>query len=126
MTNASEMLDDHRELVGEDGEDIIVRRFTGPAGPNRAKTEATIRARVSGLESATLIGAVVQGKCKIIALNDPDAPVPAGMVALASLLPLTLDDILVVRGRQLVMEAIDDNTRRVGGVLVALNIQAKG
>ena len=130
MTSAEEMLQDHREFLADDGEDILIRRYTG-SGPVRPKTEARIRARVAGLESATLIGAIVQGKCQVIALNDPAAEVPAGMVALTELLPLTTnaDKVVLLRdGRQkeLSIEAVDDNTRRVGGVLVALQIQAAG
>src|SRR5689334_3313066 len=101
MSSAAEMLDDHREFLADDGEDILIRRYTG-TGPVRPKTEAKVRARVTGLESATLIGAIVQGKCQIIAINDPLASAPAGMVALADLLPITTTDkvVLVRDGRQ--------------------------
>ncbi|HEY0328804.1 MAG TPA: hypothetical protein VGC77_06840 [Rhodopseudomonas sp.] len=123
------MLEDHREFLADDGEDILIRCYTG-SGPVRPKTEAKVRARVTGLESATLIGAIVQGKCQIIALNDPDAEVPTGMVPLAELLPITTTDKVVLlrdgRQKELAIEAADDNTRRVGGVLVALQIQASG
>jgi hypothetical protein len=129
MSSAAEMLEDHREFLADDGEDILIRRYSG-SGPVRPKTEARVRARVTGLESATLIGAIVQGKCQIIALNDPDAAVPVGMVALTELLPLTTADkaVLLRDGRQkeLSIEAADDNTRRVGGVLIALQLQAAG
>ncbi|SNS36229.1 hypothetical protein SAMN05216374_0978 [Tardiphaga sp. OK246] len=123
------MLEDHREFLADDGEDILIRRYTG-SGPVRPKTEAKVRARVSGLESATLIGAIVQGKCQIIAVNDPEAVVPSGMVALSALLPITTNDKAVLlrdgREKELSIEAADDNTRRVGGTLIALQIQASG
>ncbi len=129
MSSAAEMLADHREFLADDGEDILIRRFTG-SGPVRPKTEAKVRARVTGLESAVLIGAIVQGKCQIIALNDPDAAVPEGLVALATLLPVTTADKVVLlrdgRQKELSIEAADDNTRRVGGTLVAPQIQASG
>ena len=130
MSSAAEMLEDHREFLADDGEDILIRRYAG-SGPTRPKTEARIRARVTGLESAVLIGAIVQGKCQIIALNDPAAAVPAGMIALAELLPIVAnaDKVVLLRdGRQkeLSIEAVDDNTRRVGGTLIALQIQASG
>ncbi len=130
MSSAAEMLEDHREFLADDGEDILIRRYTG-SGPVRPKTEARVRARVTGLESATLIGAIVQGKCQIIALNDPDAALPDGMVPLTSLLPLVTNADKVVllrdgREKELSIEAVDDNTRRVGGTLVALQIQASG
>jgi hypothetical protein len=69
-----------------------------------------------GYQPKELIGAIVQGDRKVIALID----------ALGALLPLTTTDKLVIRGREVAIKAVDDNTRRIGGTLIALEIQAAG
>lgn len=124
MTPAA-ALDAHRRFLAEIGEDILIRRYTGTGTP-RPKTEASIRARVMGYEPKELVGTIVQGDRKIIALVDPDATVPSGMVALSTLLPLTTNDKAVVRGKEIAIKGIDDNTRRIAGTLIALEIQAAG
>ena len=124
MTPAA-ALDMHRRFLLKVGEDIVIRRYTGTGTP-RPKVEATIRARVMGYEPKELVGSIVQGDRKIIALVDPSAAVPAGMVALSALLPLTTNDKAVVRGKELAIKAVDDNTRRIAGTLIALEIQAAG
>lgn len=123
--NAAEALEQHRSFLAEIGEDIIIRRWSG-TGPGRTKVQAQVRARVSGYTPSQIIGAVAQGDINVIALNDPDAEVPAGMVPLSSLFPLSVDDKLVIRGEEKSIKGINDNTRRVAGVLIALDIHAKG
>jgi hypothetical protein len=41
-------------------------------------------------------------------------------------LPITSTDKIVLRGKELQIIAVDDSTRRVKGVLIALEIQARG
>lgn len=105
----------HRKFLGEVGEDIIVRRYTGVA-PNRVPHDTSARARVMGYQPKDLVGAIVQGDRKVIALVD----------TLSAVLPLTTNDKLVIRGREVAIKAVDDNTRRIGGVLIALEITAAG
>lgn len=119
---ADEVLASHRAMLAEIGEDIIIRRYYGPAGPNRPKYEAKVRARVTGLGNPELIGAVAQGRYKVIGVIDPDAPVPTGKVALASLLPLELTDKMVIRGKEMDIEALDQFTRLGAG----FDAQVKG
>lgn len=102
-------------MINEIGEDIIVRRFTGSGNP-RPKTDITTRARIVGYQPAQLIGPIVSGDRKVIALVD----------SLEALLPITTTDKLVIRGKEVVIKAVDDNTRRVGGVLIALEMQVGG
>jgi hypothetical protein len=102
-------------MINEIGEDIIVRRFTGSGSP-RPKIDVSTRARVVGYQPAQLIGPIVSGHRKVIALVD----------SLETLLPITTNDKLVIRGREVVIKAVDDNTRRVGGVLIALEMQVAG
>lgn len=115
----------HRAFINEIGEDIIIRRYTGTGTP-RPKKEATIRARVVGYSPNELVGSIVQGDRKIIALVDPLASVPEGQFALSTLLPLTTNDKVVVRNKELAILGVDDNTRRIAGALIAIELQARG
>lgn len=114
MTPA-DSLAQHRAFLAELGEDVVVRRYAG-AGPARVPTDVTTRARVMGYRAAELVGPIVQGDVKVIALAD----------MLAALLPLRTTDFLVIRGVEKRIMAIDDNTRRIAGTLIALEIQARG
>lgn len=126
MSLADQFRRDLRDDLAETGEEIIIRRYKGPAGPNREKNEALIRARVTGLGNPELIGGIVQGKFKVVALFDPDAVVPNGMVPLASLLPVVMSDKVVIQGRETAIEALDDKTRRLGGELIGIDLQVAG
>ncbi|WP_249225651.1 hypothetical protein [Tardiphaga alba] len=114
MTPAA-ALDMHRRFIQEVGEDILIRRYTGTGSP-RPKTDTATRARVMGYEPKELVGSIVQGDRKIIALVDD----------LAGILPITTNDKAVVRGKELAIKAVDDSTRRIAGTLIALEIQAGG
>ena len=124
MTPA-DLLDQHRAFLAEGGEDIIVRRWSGPSGA-RVATEAVARGKPVGYKAEQIAGAIKAGDRKVILINDPSAAVPAGKVALSTLLPLTTSDKLVLRGRELAIKYADDDTRRFAGVLVALEIQVAG
>lgn len=115
MITAAEALEDYRASFARVGEDVIVRRFTGSGTP-RPKTDTTTRARVTGYQPNELIGSIVQGDRKIIALVD----------TLSGILPITTADKLVVRGKELAIKGVDDSTRRIGGTLIALEIQVGG
>lgn len=100
-------------------ETVTIRRFTG-AGPARPKFEARARARVTGYEAKELVGAVVQGDRKVIVYADD-------LIDNGLALPVTTNDLLVLSsGKQLAIVAADDQTRKVAGVLIALEIQARG
>ncbi|MEH2508691.1 hypothetical protein V1291_000045 [Nitrobacteraceae bacterium AZCC 1564] len=114
-----------REALNRRGEDIIVRRYYGDPGPNRPKYEAQIRARVTGLGNPELIGGIAQGKFKVVALVDPAAAVPDGMVSIAGLLPILMSDKVVIGPKEMTIEALDDKTRRLGGDLFGLDMQVK-
>src|SRR3569833_1172920 len=113
----SRALEHHRRAHAKQGEDVIVRRWSGASGA-RVKVEATARGRVVGYQPHEVVGAIVAGDRKVIMINDPSAVVAAGHVARSTLLPLTTADKLVVRGRECAIKAADDNTRRIAGVLV--------
>lgn len=113
--NAQQALASHRRMIAAAGEEVLIRRFTGTGTP-RPKTDTATLARVAGYQPHQLVGSIVQGDVRIIALVD----------TLSAILPLTTADKVVVRGKELAIKAIDANTRRVGGTLIALEIQAGG
>jgi hypothetical protein len=114
----TEILTAYRQMVGEVGEDVVVRRYSG-TGSNRPKTDVTIKARVMDFDRSELVGTIVEGSRKIIALAED---IEAGGISL----PIRTEDFVVVRGKQMAITAVDDSTRRVGGTLIALEITAKG
>jgi hypothetical protein len=121
----AQALDQYRRALANHGEDVIVRRWSGPSGA-RVKVEATARGRVVGYQPHQVVGPIIAGDRRVIMINDPVGPVAAGNVALSTLLPLTPADKLVLRGRECAIKAADDNTRRIAGVLVALELQIAG
>lgn len=88
--------------------------------------QAVARGRVLGTGSVPFAGAAVQRGRTLFLINDPSAAVVAGNVALADMLPLANTDALFFRGAEVAIQDIDDDTRRVDGVLIALNIMVKG
>lgn len=100
------------------GEAVIVRRYTG-TGQNRPKFDAAVMARVVDYEARELIGGIQQGDRKVILLAEDLARAQFD-------LPLVKGDKVVVRGKELNIEAPDDSTRRVAGVVVAYELQVRG
>lgn len=115
MSDAERIAAQYKRSFDRVGEDIAIRRYSG-TGQSRTFADTTTRARVTGYEPKELVGTVQQGDRKLIALPTP----------LASILPLTTADKVVVRGKELAVVAVDDSTRRVGGTLIALEIQVRG
>ena len=100
------------------GETISIRRLAAP-GDSPAYTDTDLRARVTGYQEHELVGTIQQGDRKIIALADDliDAGFPV---------PVTANDKVMLRGKRLAIVAVDDSTRRIQGVLIAYEIQARG
>lgn len=115
MSLATRILADYKRTMGMVGENIAVRRFSG-SGPSRTHADTSVRGRVTGYEPKELVGSIQQGDRKVICLVD----------TLGSVLPVTTGDALMIRGKQLAIITVDDNTRRVSGTLIALEIQARG
>lgn len=108
----------YRRLMAEAGGTITVRRYTG-TGPDRPKTDVTARARVVGYEPHELVGTIIQGDRKIIVMAEDleDSAID---------LPLVKGDKVVIRDVELEVMAADDNTRRVGSDLIAIELQVRG
>lgn len=105
------------DRVGTPAE-VIIRRYTG-AGTNRPRFDTPVRGRVVGYSPNDLVGSIVQGDRKIIILAED-------LIAAQFPLPVLTSDKAVVRGKELAIMAADDSTRRVQGVLIAVELQVRG
>lgn len=98
-------------------EPIIVRRYTG-SGTNRPKFDAEVRGKANRYATTELIGTVVQGDQRVFVLVDD-------LIEKQFPLPLTTNDKLVVKGKEI--SIIAPNERKApDGALVAYEIQARG
>ena len=123
---AADVLQRYRSIFAEIGEDVAVRRYQG-AGANRVIVqEAIARGRVERHGAEDIVGDIKLTDRKVILVNDPDAAVPPGNVALSALLPLLTTDKLFFRDREFAIVDPDGDARRVAGVLIALEIVVRG
>jgi hypothetical protein len=97
----------HRAFIGEIGEDVFFIKSSG------ARVGA--RARVVGYQPREITGAVVVGDRRVICMVEDDLDAVLPIVAGA--------DQVEIRGRQCEIKFVDDNTRRINGVLIALELQ---
>lgn len=111
----------HRRLVAASGETVTLRRYSGTGAARAVSQSATVRAAASGYAPAQLVGNVKQGDTKLIVLAEDfegetfDLPQRNEM------------GLRVVIGtKEASIEAVDDVTRRVQGVLIAYEFQARG
>ena len=113
MSTASEAVTTYREMVADVGQPVAIRRYTG-TGPARSPVDTATMAYVRYYASNELIGGIVQGDQVAIALVD----------TLSAILPVTTNDFLVIGAKE---HAIKNPMKRVvSGVLIALEIHAKG
>ena len=127
MGLADQTLRAYRVAMSRVGAVVTVRRYAGKGAARAVAAQADAMARITGYAPQEIVGAVQQGDRKVILINDPYAAVPAGKVALATLLPLSaLTDRLVISGAELEIHAVDDQARSVAGQLVAFEIQVRG
>lgn len=107
-----------KRMLSHVGETVTIRRYTG-TGQNRPHFDATVKARVVDYKPHELVGAIQQGDRKLIVLADD-------LITAQFPQPLVKGDKAVVRGKELNIEAPDDNTRRVQGVLIAYELRVRG
>ena len=102
---------------------VTIRRFTGPAGPNRATTDVTCRAWIKRARAAggatTLVSDVMQFELTAVVLVED-------LVAGGFPLPITTADKLVFDGKEMAISFPDKATRSVGTELLAYNLTVKG
>jgi hypothetical protein len=108
----------YRRMMAVAGETVLIRRYTG-TGANRPRFDAEVRARVTEYEPKELVGGIEQGDRKVVLLAED-------LERAQFATPLRKGDKAVVRGKELNIEAPDNNTRRVQGELIAYELQVRG
>lgn len=110
--------DTYLRMIKRAGDWVHIRRYTGQ-GVNRPRFDTKVRARVTGYGPDELVGSIVQGDRKVILLAQD-------LIDAQFSLPILSSDKIVVRGRELAIVAPDDSTRRMGAVLIAYELTARG
>jgi hypothetical protein len=113
MSTADAALLAYREMIGDLGQPVAIRRYTG-SGPSRPHADTVTHAYVRNYGSKELIGSIVQGDQVAITLVD----------TLSGILPITTNDKLVVDGKEFAIK--NPMKRVVSNVLIALEIHAAG
>lgn len=110
----------YRRMLTQTGETVTIRRFTG-TGTARPWFDADVQACVVDYQPSELVGTIAQGDRRLIVLHedlvDAQFPLPIGVGP---------NWKVVVRGKELQIKSVDENTRRIAGALVAYEIQAGG
>ncbi len=104
-----------------DFEQVTIRIYTG-AGSSRPRFDyEEIRARPVDFNPDELVGGIIQGDRTVIVLADDvaNAGIPLPLAAGAN-------TKVVIRGRELTIKAINDNTRRLAGDLIAYEMVVGG
>ena len=98
---------------------VTLRKYTG-SGVSRTHADTVAHARVTGYLPEELIagGSVQQGDLKVTLLAEDLEN--AGTSAPRN------GDKLVIRGKEVNIQAVDDNTRRIGSTLIAYVLQVRG
>lgn len=98
---------------------VVIRRFTGAAGPARTPTDTPAKGHVKGVSAEALIGDNMQTLGRAIVGVDE-------LVAGGFAVPITTGDKLVVDGRELAISLVDNWTHYVAGALRAYRLTLKG
>lgn len=107
----------YRRMLERVGEPVLVRRYTG-TGTTRPRYEVQANARIVDYDPQELAGTIQQGDRRVIVL--------AQDLIDGNLWPVTPNDKVVVRNKELQIIGIDDSTRRVDTVPIAIEIQVRG
>lgn len=106
----------YRRQIAANGETITLRRIGSP------DQNFPVRARVMGFSPEELVAGLDQADRKVIVLAEDVE---------TSGFPVPFDDggsdkVVLSGGEILNVQSVDDHTRRVGGVLIAYEIVARG
>lgn len=116
--DAAAIAANYRRGLAEVGETVTVRRYVVSAG-SRTVQEALVLARPLSGTMHDVIRAQ-QTDSKLILLADDLT------AANTITLPLVHGDRIVLRGKVLNIQDVDDNTIRVGGTLIAIVVTVRG
>jgi len=116
-------IDRYRSAFAEIGEDIEIRRYGGSGAARALAMRALARGRVLGMGAEEIVGDAVRQTRKVLLLNDPAAVAAPGCLALLDLLPPARERYTLLR--EVAILDVNDDTRRINGVLIALEIVVK-
>lgn len=108
----------YSSFMDEVGETILIRRWYN-TGLVRTKFECEVRARSVGETEDAIVGDLHQGMRRLIVLIED-------LERMQFPLPITTNDYVVIDGKQMAIAKCDDQTRRVQGVLIALELSVRG
>ncbi len=116
--NPDSVKETYKRMIENHGEWIFLRRYLG-SGNNRPKFEAKVRARVFDYTPVELIGTIIQGDVKIILLTED-------LETSQFDLPILKNDKVIVKGKEINIESVDKNTKRIQGEIIAYVLQGRG
>jgi hypothetical protein len=96
---------------------VTVRRYSG-TGQARTKVDYTAAGYAQAYGTKELLGTIVQGDVKVIAIA-------ADLAANGMTLPVMATDKVVVDGRELAIQIVKSR-KSIDGVIVAYEVQARG
>ena len=113
MTPESET-DRYSRLLNQYGEPMTIRVFS-TGGASRTYTDnASCLGWVRRYQPEELAGTIMQGDVEVIVLASDITTPPKN------------EDMVIVRSRNLTIRGVDDNTRRIQGVLIAYSLHCRG
>ena len=119
-------LSSYRRCLKSVWEMVVLRRYVG-TGEGRSKTDASALARVNDIPVAGAYGEVreelagsmpQQGYTVIVLAQD--------LVDAAWPVPPKRNDKVIVRGKEMNVESVGSNNRRIGGSIVAWDLTVRG
>lgn len=113
---AARALATYRRMIEAFGETVTLRRLNPSPEP---ATEVTMRARVTSYDPVELVEGVQQGERLVVLMAEDIGSFPV---------PIEMNgrDRIVIRGAVTTPVAVDDSTRRIGGVLIAYGVRVIG
>ncbi len=114
ILDTAQIVSDYAEVFARRAEAVSIKRYSGTPGSRTSATTAGL-ARVTDFAAHELIGPIVQGDRRVVLLAN---------AAITAILPITTADKIVVRGRECAIKSVDNNTRRSGATLIALELVA--
>jgi hypothetical protein len=104
----------YRRQISRHGGPVTLQRGAGADAP-----KVTFKARVTGYQPQEMTGGVQQGDSKVIFMADDAAGFPLPIKAQSV-------DAIWQDGRKMTVQAVDDQTRRIAGTLIAYELRVRG
>jgi hypothetical protein len=117
--NADQVRAGYRRAMEQAGTSVHVRRYAGTGAARPFFQAEDVAALAREYRAADLVGAIREGDQEVIVLDED-------LVAAQFAVPVRHGDKVVLRGKELNVEAADGNSRRLGHDLVAWVLRVRG